>query len=227
MMIFNSDGSRAEMCMNGCCCAAHFLHFFRDFGNSFILKIGERRVKCSIINENNQMKVLSTYEPADYKEAAKIKTSQGEFFGHIVSVGNPHFVILKRCEASWLSAHGKEIESHEKFPRKTNVEFAWMDSREGNSGKVYNLLVYERGCGITLACGSGVAATLWTLFCQGAVKINESIEFIMPGGNIVCYIDPDKNIVVQAEAENVFQGDLNNCKLSKESAKEKKLCIGN
>lgn len=206
MLIFNSDGSRAEMCMNGCCSAAHFLFFFRRFGSCFNLKIGRRQVKCSIINENKEIKVLSTHAPADYKEAAEIKTTQGEFFGHIVNVGNPHFVIFEKCELEWLSFHGREIEQHQRFPRRTNVEFAWLDHKADKP--FYNLLVYERGCGITLACGSGAAAVLWTLFHEGKIVQNEKASFIMPGGTLVGSIDSDKNIVIEATAKNVFIGEL-------------------
>jgi diaminopimelate epimerase len=218
MIIFNSDGSRAEMCMNGSCCSAHFLYSHYNFEPSFNLKIGHRQVKCRIIEDKikNYTEIETTHEPGDYKGMTDIKTSNGEFSGHIVSVGNPHFIIFQECDSDWLASNGKEIECHQKFPLRTNVEFVFFDDGprpKDGLGKTYRLLMYERGCGITLACGSGAAATLWALFYQGIVKQDEHVTFIMPGGNVVGHIDLNKNIVMQAQAEKIFEGVLKNSAL--------------
>ena len=93
-----------------------------------------------------------------------------------VSMGNPHCVIFTdQAPMSLAVKYGAEIESHSYFPRKTNVEFVKIISKNE-----IEMAVYERGCGLTLACGTGacasVVASVLNNFTANKVKVN------LPGG---------------------------------------------
>ncbi len=214
MLIFNADGSQAEMCLNGLRCVTHYLFTHHGLQPIFKVKIGQRDVDCSVVvdkTKGNSIEIVTSIADVLYQEKATIETTIGKFDGHVVSVGNPHFVVLQQCEQSWLTDHGKELEQHAHFPNRTNVDFIWEDDEyqlHDNIVKAFRLLVYERGCGITLACSSGVAAALWTLFNLGIVKTDEQIAFNMLGGTVIGLVDANNNIVLRASAVMICSGDL-------------------
>ncbi len=214
MLIFNADGSQAQMCMNGIRCVAHYLFTQYGLQKTFNIKMGQQIIECSIIvdkNNESAIDIVTNLGSASYLEKMTLQINEQIIEGHVVEVGNPHLIVFQQIEPSWLSTHGKYLEQHPNFPNRTNVEFAWEDKTHQATNtiqKLYNLLVYERGCGITLACSSGVAATLWTLFYQGLITQQEKIAFRMPGGTVIGSIGLNKNIVLQATATMVFRGDL-------------------
>lgn len=214
MLIFNADGSQAQMCLNGLRCAAHYLFTHHGVQKNFKIMIGQQIVDCLIAegkSKNDPFEVITTVPSAVYGEKVQVQITAGSFEGHVVSVGNPHLVILQKCENHWLSDHGKDLESHMLFPQRTNVEFVWEDTDcrlPDNIKKAYKLLVYERGVGITLACSSGAAAALWTLYTLGRIQQDEHVLLTMLGGTLIGSIDQNKNIMLRASAEMVFSGDL-------------------
>ena len=214
MLIFNAAGSQAEMCLNGLRCVAHYLFMHHGLQITFKIKMGHRIVDCAVNvgkNKNDPVEIVTSVESPLYYEKTKIQSAAGDFEGHVVSVGNPHFVIFQQCEHQWLLDHGKELEQHSYFPQRTNVEFVWEDSTyraHNNIRKTYRLLVYERGCGVTLACSSGVTAALWTLFHLDIIKPNDHVAFMMLGGMVVGHVDSNKNVILRAPAVMVYHGDL-------------------
>ncbi len=141
----------------------------------------------------------------DYQGQHKLSISGKVLSGHIVSVGNPHFVIQQKIGLNWLQINGARIEQHRDFPNRTNVEFVWPMDESNN----YKILVHERGCGITLACGSGAAAVMRTLYQLRKVTNNEKIMLNMQGGTIESYLDNDDNVIQQAPAALIFRAVLN------------------
>ena|GEM_PF-745861 len=149
--------------------------------------------------------LITTKVPAGlYKDTHKIKTTAGNFEGHIVDVGNPHYIIFEKQNIPWLSENGTFIESHKDFPNKTNVEFVSESSKNN-----FDVIVFERGCGITQACSSGAAAITSLLFELKKISKNEEIKIKMPGGVVTTWHD-SKNVYLKSGASLVFKGELQN-----------------
>ena len=122
----------------------------------------------------------------------------------MVDVGNPHFIIFKKTNQQWLCENGNLFENHKTFKNKTNTEFIWQHENK----KTFNALVYERGCGITQACGSGAAAIIQTLLKTKQIKLNEKIKIQMLGGTLEIWTDKKETIFQKANAHLIFEGNL-------------------
>lgn len=162
---YNSDGSTAQMCGNGMRC---FAKYVTDKGiidkKRFSVMTGAGVISPEIL-DNGLIKVNMSkpiLKPVkipfggdnilNFDIVAKDKT----FKANAVSMGNPHCVIFTDDDVSEMAkTYGPELEKHELFPEKTNVEFIKIKSRSE-----IDFCVYERGCGITLACGTGACASV-------------------------------------------------------------------
>lgn len=184
---YNSDGSTAQMCGNGIRCFAKYVYDkklvnSKKFSVSTlagiivpeILENGDVRV--------NMSKPVLTPEEIPFKGESilnhAVKISDKEFRINVISMGNPHCVIFVENGEDLLElakTYGPQLEKHALFPEKTNVEFARIISKNE-----IELRVFERGCGITLACGTGacatVAAAVLNNLTDSEVKVN------LPGG---------------------------------------------
>ena len=203
MLIYNSDGTQAEICLNGLRCTALHLYTNHKFAKIFKLKIGSQIIECKIIKKNKKINILNKIESAKYIGKKIIQINNKKIIGHIVNVGNPHFIVFEKTNLEWLKKYGSKIETNKIFPNKTNVEFVWQDKNNN-----FNAIVYERGCGITLACSSGATAIIWALFQLKKLKIKEKITLNMPGGQIESFINNNYAIVLQATANFVFEGKI-------------------
>jgi diaminopimelate epimerase len=163
---YNSDGSTAQMCGNGMRCFAKYVYDNKLINKKeFTVKTLAGIIK-PVILDNGLVKVNMSkpiLEPTkipflpsknlNYKIAI-----QGNIFeGNAISMGNPHFVIFIENEnlLELAKKYGPEIEKATEFPEKTNVEFIKVNSKHD-----IDLRVWERGCGITLACGTGACASV-------------------------------------------------------------------
>lgn len=212
MLIFNSDGTQATSCLNGLRCVAQLLFLSHHLPEQFSIKVGNRIALCSmqkLSTMSSGYDVITHIDQARYDGQQTVTTPAGQFTGHCVDVGNPHFIVFGPASLDWLRAHGKLIESHQQFPHRTNVEFIeelLPETIDNLSLKVFNVLVYERGCGITLACSSGAAAITNLLLTLGTIKQNQKIIIRMPGGSLIAWIDDKGSIALQAHATYVFKG---------------------
>mgnify|MGYP002623884587 CR=1 FL=1 len=162
---YNSDGSTAQMCGNGMRC---FAKYVTDKGlinkRTFSVKTGAGIIKPEIL-DNGNIKVnmsepILNPEKIPFKKTnalnQKLSANEKEFIVNAVSMGNPHCVIFTEEDVYKMAKeYGPYIESHELYPEKTNVEFVKIKSRNE-----IDFCVYERGCGITLACGTGACASV-------------------------------------------------------------------
>ncbi len=201
LLIYNSDGSTAKICINGLRCAALHLHEYHDLDRRLKIRVGDKIVTCQINKENITIKISGI----QYSGTKEIAIHEKKFLGHVIKVPNQHFVIPQKTTPDWLSKNGKLIESHKSFKEKTNVEFVWAQDQKNN---FFNVLVYERGVGPTLACGSGAAAICWSLFQTRRISINQKISLMFPGGKIICWIDSNKDISLQANSIQLFKGNI-------------------
>lgn len=217
--IFNSDGSKAELCLNGLRSAALYFHLFKSYPSKFVLLMGGKYINCVIGNDNlitlsipmtQVIKKLNIDIPLPMVASLDYNFQRSDhvlrsFSGYFIEIGNPHFVLFEKIDGKWLNQHGKFFEKHEIFPNGTNTEFIWEVPND--SGREFEVLVYERGCGITLACSSGATAILNVMCNLGQINKNEQVKLNMPGGSIKGWVE-DSHIFISALANPVFRGEL-------------------
>lgn len=206
LLIYNSDGSQAEICLNGLRCAALHLNKYHDINKKFAFKIGNKIIKC----DTNKDKIITKIPDIRYLGSKTIKINQnGKLItlnGHILNSGNPHFVINQKIDKEWLIINGAKIESHQAFENKTNVEFIWQKNNSLKKNDNLNVLVYERGAGYTLSCSSGATAITWLLYQQKEIPSNKKIKLLFEGGTVNCWIDKNKYVNLEAKADLIFKG---------------------
>lgn len=170
---YNSDGSTAQMCGNGIRCFAKYLKDKKLVNsNKFGVETLAGIITPEILEDGNVKVNMS--KPRGKCSKEKLTIGDREFEINIVSMGNPHCVIFIDNDEDLLElakTYGPKIEKHELFPEKTNVEFVKVRSHNE-----IDLRVWERGCGITLACGTGacaaVVAGILNNLTENKVKVN-------------------------------------------------------
>ncbi len=217
--IFNSDGSEAQMCGNGMRCFAKYVRtkgmidktqftvetlagvitpqiLFTNSGKIDSIKVdmGEPVIKASIVP------FISKNETAVSEE---IETSVGNIPITAVSMGNPHAVIfVNDVNESPIMSLGPEIEKNSLFPEKTNVEFVEVISKTELKMKVW-----ERGAGVTLACGTGACASVVAAILNG--KTENKVSIYLDGGSLDIEWDRENNHIYKTgPAEMVFEGSI-------------------
>lgn len=213
---YNSDGSVAQMCGNGMRCFAKYVweQGLVD-GNEFSVdtKAGVIIPKVnkdgSVTVNMNKPVLQPSLIPVRAQNSVNIelKIQNKKFTVNAVSMGNPHCVIFTEEDTKECALkYGSDIEKNEIFPEKTNVEFVKVLSRSE-----INLDVWERGCGITLACGTGACASVVAGILNGL--LDNKVKVNLPGG-VLCIewegsaSDKDKNIYMSGPAEYSFRGQI-------------------
>jgi diaminopimelate epimerase len=214
MRILNADGSEAEMCGNGIRCFARYC-----YDNSIIRKLdftvetlaGTKRVWLTVrsdqihsvrvdmgvpIFDRNKIPMMGKGTWID----ENLLVDGENYKATCLSVGNPHCVVfVDNTDDFPVCVIGPKIENNSIFPRRTNVEFAQVIDK--NEMKVR---VWERGCGETLACGTGACAAVVAGNRLGIVE--SKVKVRLPGGNLeVEYAD---HMFLSGPAERVFEGKL-------------------
>lgn len=180
---YNSDGTTAQMCGNGIRCFAKYIKDKKLVSsNKFSVETLAGIIIPEILDNGNVKVNMSKpiLEPAKIPflgEKAlnyELKTSEKTFKINAVSMGNPHCVIFTDGSEDLLETakkYGPDIEKHSLFPEKTNVEFVKIITKNE-----MDMRVWERGCGITLACGTGacacVVAGILNNLTENKVKVN-------------------------------------------------------
>ncbi len=203
VFIFNADGSSAQTCLNGLRCIAYHLFMTYKFPNSFTIKMSNRLFQCQAGDT-----IITSLDPVIYEGQFHITAENISYDGYVVNVGNPHFIVFKSVALDWLASHGVALESHPQFPQKTNVEFVVEGGVDDDGHAVYSMLVYERGCGITLACSSGASAVTGLLHTQGRIVPGQKISLKMPGGTVITWVDASGRVFLSARAQSVFKGTV-------------------
>ena len=206
---WNIDGSEAEMCGNALRCISSLILNKKDIKECHIETI-KRNVKCWKNNEKIFVdigKPILSWNEIPLKENIAMKSTLKinllsppcdlpKFSA--VNVGNPHAVFFFDDKTPNLLDVGKSIEENEMFPMKVNVSFA-----EVIDNKNIRLNVWERGAGITQACGSAACATAVASASLGYTK--REVNIILPGGNIEINWQNDDHIVMTGPYE--FDGE--------------------
>jgi diaminopimelate epimerase len=217
-VIINSDGSEPQMCGNGMRCFARYLF------EKKILTQKSMRVETlagtvipEVFVEKNQVRsvtvdmgppILSCKQipfVCDQETAVEqvIETRAGSFLVTTVSMGNPHAVIfVPDITAVDVEGVGRAVETHERFPEKTNVEFIQVIS-----DTELKMKVWERGAGITLACGTGACACLVAATLTNRTQNRAVVH--LDGGDLEIYWDKESgHIFKTGPATQVFDGSI-------------------
>jgi len=189
--MFNTDGSDGQLCLNGARCAANYLYKYHNYPNQFELTMGEKTITNTIEHKNETITITQKIPTGAYLGEKRIAANKRDFLGHIVDIGNPHFIVFEQTDRKWLEHYGRSIEQHKAFPNKTNVEFIWPHKTKKNA---YHILVYERGCGVTQACSSAAAAVTQLLRKKKRVRLNEPVNLCMLGGVLTGLITKEQQI---------------------------------
>jgi diaminopimelate epimerase len=214
--IFNSDGSEPQMCGNGIRCFAKYVYENKLVDKKKftvwtlagtitpeILESGEVKVDMGkpILEA---AKVPVKIDDADCAINYPIEIDGTEFGFTAVSMGNPHCIIFTEDDSYILARkYGPSIETHKIFPEKTNVEFVKVISR--NNIKID---VWERGCGITLACGTGACASTVAAILNDLT--DNKVKADLPGGSLTIEWDntnKDSSVFMTGQSEFVFRGE--------------------
>lgn len=202
MRIFNADGSEATMCGNASRCVAKYLYDKGDIkGEEFELETlsGIKILQLNINKGEVESVTVDMQEPSDIKEIDL--GPEFPFTGISVNMGNPHLVIFVDDITSVdLPVIGPKLENHPLFPGRVNVEFAQVLSKN----KI-RMRVWERGSGITLACGTGACATAVAAITSG--KTERITDVIMDGGTLTIEWNEDNNhVMMTGPATKVYSG---------------------
>lgn len=218
MRIFNSDGSEAEMCGNGIRCFAKFVFeekliktttFSVETGAGIlfpeILEDGNVRVDMGVpVLSARDIPTIGFSKNVLINVLLNVDSINKSYKVNCVSMGNPHCVIfVDNFEGINLRKEGSAIENHKYFPQKTNVEFV-----QKLSSTSLRMKVWERGTGITLACGTGSCAVVVAASLNNLIK-NEA-DVILDGGKLHIFWDKDlsKHVFMTGPAKKVFEGNV-------------------
>jgi len=219
MKMFNPDGSQAEMCGNGVRCFAKFL-YENDIYKKDIIEIetltGIVIAKLTVINDKVETVTMNMGTPTLDCESIPVNLESlvnqcvnesivvldKIFKFTAVSTGNPHAVIFSKgvINDNDLRKYGAAIESNALFPKKTNVEFVKVLSKEEAI-----LRVFERGVGVTNSCGTGTCAAVVAGTTLGLFSKNFPVLVHNDGGDLKIIYD-GKSVFMEGPAEKVFDG---------------------
>ncbi|NEP45801.1 MAG: diaminopimelate epimerase [Okeania sp. SIO2H7] len=215
MRIFNSDGSEPEMCGNGIRCLAKFIadldshkkteYRIHTLGGLMIPKLQpDGKVKVDMGTPKLlASQIPTTLATGDSKVVEKPLEIEGKVWPvTCVSMGNPHCITFVEDVASIpLETLGPKFEHHSVFPERTNTEFIQVIKPD-----YLKMLVWERGAGATLACGTGACAVVVAGVLTG--KCDRLVTVKLPGGLLAIeWSISDQKVYMSGPAEKVFVGE--------------------
>lgn len=216
MRMFNADGSESEMCGNGLRCVAKYV-YDHQIATKPVLEIetGRGILKCEIFAKEGKAERVRINMGSPILEADKIPTtlvgtppmevpvkfSGGTYPFTCVSMGNPHAVtFVDPITDEMVLVHGPQLEKHEVFPKRANIEFVQVLSRTEA-----NMRVWERGSGETLACGTGACAVAVAGVLTG--RFDRKVMIHLRGGDLEIEWAADNSVYLTGPAVEVFTGD--------------------
>ena len=200
MVIWNKDGTEAEMCGNGIRCAAKILARELNKGELFIETLAG--VKKATI-EGDYVSVEMGIPKIIWKGEVDL-TNGKTFSATYLTIGNPHCIIfIDEITDEEVELYGSKLSCLPRFPAGANVEFVslCLDNKYRIRARVW-----ERGVGRTLACGTGACASAYAFYERGLVKKNVTI--ILDGGEVLVNVLEKDNILMSGDAKLVYTGEF-------------------
>jgi diaminopimelate epimerase len=195
--IWNPDGSMAEFSGNGSRIAAAWLA--RRAQTPQVTIVAARRSYPAAIRDDGT--VAMGVGDVEVGEIETIELDGERIELTAVSVGNPHAVVRVPLERDELLRLGPRLESHGRFPERTNVQFIRVDSSNELA-----VLVWERGAGETSASGSSAVAAAAAAVANGWCESPVTVR--MPGGELRVELDDENRITLVGPAEEICEGEL-------------------
>lgn len=221
MDLINSDGSLPEMCGNGIrCLVKDAVDRLGHRQNPLLVETPAGVLACEWVSDEHgvaRVRVAMsrpTFEP----DAVPVDPAQGRLdapwleldldgrpvLGLPVNTGNPHFVVFGDASRERALSDGPRLELHPAFPRKANIEFV-----EVRSPTHLKVTVWERGCGLTLACGTGATASTAASIRAGHAQAGVPVRVTLPGGDLLITVSPDfSSAVMDGPVEKAFEGQV-------------------
>lgn len=213
MSFFNSDGNEVEMCGNGIRCFAKYVYDkeivvknpmkIETLAGIKTTSLDIKDKKVVSVRVNMGMAILESKKIPIHNEKDTALDESIYYKDQIIhyaalSMGNPHVVIfVDNLEEYPVKEIGPFFENHPLFPRKTNVNFVQIVDDEN-----IKVVTWERGAGLTLACGTGTCASVTIANYKGFVK--DKVNASLPGGNL--FIELIDDIYMTGDAVTVFDG---------------------
>ena len=213
MRIFNADGSEAMMCGNASRCIGKYLYDNGMTDNDTVrletlsgikvlkLHIQDKAVEAVTVD----MLAPELLNPSQFTlESPCVLEADGrQFEGTFVCMGNPHFVtFVEDIDIIDIARYGKILENDKVFPQRCNIEFAQVTA----PGRI-RTRVWERGSGITMACGTGACAT--AVAASLTNRSGRKSDIIMDGGTLhIEWSEADNHVYMTGPAAFVFEGEI-------------------
>ena len=209
--VFNADGSEVAQCGNGARCLAHFVRLKELTSKRNIcvstqtgrmtLSITEDDSVCVNMGEPNFDPQLIPFRAKIAEKTYILRVAEQTILCGVVSMGNPHCVLqVEDVAMANVEFFGPALEHHERFPKRANIGFMQIISREH-----IRLRVHERGAGETLACGSGAGAAVAVGIMQGL--LSEQVMAELPGGSLnINWKGPGRPLYVTGPCTHVYDG---------------------
>lgn len=212
MRMFNPDGSESEACGNGTRCFAHYL-LDKNLITECSFDVETTRTLLNLKIEEDRQVTVNMGKPKFTRKEIGIEGPESETFfeqpfnldgvtyrGTAASMGNPHLVFfVQDVKSVPLEKWGPLLENHPLFSNKTNVHFAQILNNKSIVQRTW-----ERGAGVTLACGSGACAV--AVAAYHTQNTERQVTLHLPGGDLQIDYQEDGNTYMTGPATTVFEG---------------------
>ena len=222
MRIFNADGSEAMMCGNASRCIGKYLYErgLTDKTEIRLLTLSGIKTLWLHVSEGKVESVTVDMLQPSFEDTRQFIPGQDIIDGTFVSMGNPHYVIFTD-DVDQVGEKGNALEHHAAFPQRCNIEFAHcidtnvadktldLFSTKGmtDSVTIIRTRVWERGSGITQACGTGACATAVAAALTG--RAGRKSQIVMDGGCLTIeWRESDNHVYMTGPAAFVFDGEI-------------------
>ena len=225
MRIFNADGSEAMMCGNASRCIGKYL-YERALTDQMEIRLltlsGIKILRLHVVDGIVESVTVDMGEPK-LEDESQFMPNRGVDKGVFVSMGNPHYVIFTD-NIDQVAETGRALECHPAFPQRCNIEFAapLLSPRGGKADSLatnnllpqgggregaFRVRVWERGSGITQACGTGACATAVAACVTG--RAGRTSHIVMDGGTLTIeWREADNHVYMTGPATFVFDGEV-------------------
>ena len=206
MRIFNADGSEGLMCGNACRCIGKYVYErgMTDQRHIRLKTASGIKILDLTVDEAGTVTSVTVDILAPVLEDERLFLTDGEALpdGVFVSMGNPHYVIfVDNIDKVDVESEGSKLERHSRFPERCNIEFAQV-TEDG-----IRMRVWERGSGITMACGTGACATAVAAAITG--RCGRHSRIIMDGGTLeIDWREANGHVYLSGPATIAFEGTI-------------------
>lgn len=204
MRIFNADGSEAEMCGNAIRCVGKYLY---ESGICHQMRLFVKTLSgirsLALQATNGVVKTCTVNMGLPHVHSDVLMRGEDPIGFTMVNMGNPHAVFFRDTQAQMdeITKYGPLVGTHPHFPDGTNVEFVCV-----RNNKELDVRVWERGSGITLACGTGACAAAVAAMWYGWTERNLIVH--LPGGDLqIRWESNTESVFMTGPATEVFRGE--------------------